>query len=205
MKTPYPMRPALLPVPLLGILFALACPVDMRSQSESGDNLGVAVIVGKNHAWMLEAPERWILDPSGASASGLGAAFRPESESWSKSPAVMYANTILKHDSITLDRVIATDTQRAELRIPKMSVREVEPIGTIQGVDARVFHFVRSDSSLYEAVAYIDCPTAVALVVLSARTGKDFRASLDSFARLVDSYEWITSDPSRISGMEGRW
>lgn len=114
----------------------------------------------------------------------------------------MYANAIVKSgDSTTVERVMAGDAQRATARIPKTAVKEVEPIGTIEGVEARVCYFVKSDSSLFEAVAYIDCPTVVALVVLSARSRKDFQASLGSFARLVDSYEWITNDPSRIGGV----
>lgn len=168
-------------------------------QSPAPDNMGIAVIVGKSHAWMLEAPEDWILDPQGAAAAGLGAAFYPTDQTWGSAPAVMYANAIVKSaDSITVDHVIKDEMRRAAARLPKTEAREVEPIPTIQGVDARVCHFMKSDSSLFEAVAYIDCPTVVALVVLSARNARDFRASLGAFARLVDSYEWITNDPSRI-------
>lgn len=182
-------------IPLL-----LCAPLFLRAQqSPAPDNMGIAVIVGKNHAWILEAPEDWILDPQGAAAAGLGAAFYPSDQSWSTAPAVMYANAIVKSaDSITVDNVMKEEMRRAAARLPKTEVREMERIPTIQGVDARVCHFMKSDSSLFEAVAYIDCPTVVALVVLSARNAGDFRASLGAFARLVDSYEWITNDPSRI-------
>lgn len=184
------------------MLGALLTPGVVFGQPIPQDNLGIAVIVGKTHAWMLEAPEHWVLDPQGAAASGLGAAFYPSTQTWNTSPAVMYANAIVKTgDSTTVAHVMADDAQRATSRIPKTAVTEMAPIGTIQGVEARVCYFVKSDSSLFEAVAYIDCPTVVALVVLSARNGKDFHASLGAFARLVDSYEWITNDPSRISGM----
>lgn len=186
------------------LLLSFFCtPNRLQSQPEPPQNLGVAVVVGKNHAWMLEAPEHWVLDREGAAASGLGAAFRPADQTWSASPAVMYANAIVKSgDSITVAGIIAADMERAATRIPKTTIKEEEPIGTIEGVDARVCYFVKSDSSLFEAVAYIDCPTVVALVVLSARNGKDFQASLRAFARLVDSYEWITNDPSRIKGIQ---
>lgn len=184
-----------------GLTFLLSFP-SLLAQPSDASNLGVAVIVGERHAWMLEAPEGWTLDVSGARSSGLGAAFRPSDTSWTDAPAVMYANTVLKkEDSITLATVVAGDVSRAENRLPKTTVVEAEPIGTIQGVDATVRHFVRKDSSLCEAVAYIDGPTVVALVVLSARSGEDFRASLHTFARLVDSYEWITSDPASVRRM----
>lgn len=182
------------------VLLLLCAPFILHAQqSPAPDNMGIAVIVGKSHAWMLEAPEDWILDPQGAAAAGLGAAFYPTDQTWGSAPAVMYANAIVKSaDSITVDHVIKDEMRRAAARLPKTEAREVEPIPTIQGVDARVCHFMKSDSSLFEAVAYIDCPTVVALVVLSARNARDFRASLGAFARLVDSYEWITNDPSRI-------
>ena len=179
---------------------ALLLSLSLNAQTiDNNDNLGVAVVVGHRHAWMLEAPEGWSLDVAGARSSQLGAAFRPSDQSWSRSPAVMYANSILKEDdSINLRSVIAGDAERAEQRLPRTEVVETESIGTIQGVDAVVRHYVRSDSSLCEAVAYIDGPTVVALVVLSARSGQDFRSSLKAFARLVDSYEWITSDPESL-------
>lgn len=192
-------------IPMMYTLCAMIAPVLFvplllcAQQSPAPDNMGIAVIVGKSHAWMLEAPEDWILDPQGAAAAGLGAAFYPTDQTWGSAPAVMYANAIVKSaDSITVDHVIKDEMRRAAARLPKTEAREVEPIPTIQGVDARVCHFMKSDSSLFEAVAYIDCPTVVALVVLSARNARDFRASLGAFARLVDSYEWITNDPSRI-------
>ena len=185
---------------LFALLSLLLFPSILPAQSgaDTTENLGVAVIVGKTHAWMLEAPENWILDPKQAEASGLGAAFYPSGETWSKAEAVMYANTIPKSsDSVTVRAVIAEDVGRAENRIPKTTVNEEAPIGTIQGVNAQVRYFARSDSTLFEAVAYIDCPTAVALVVLSSRSAKDFRSSLPAFSRLVDSYEWITDNPAQ--------
>ena len=189
-------------LPIASALIFLLYSFSLSAQPLDADNLGVAVIVGERHAWMLEAPEGWTLDVSGARSSGLGAAFRPSDTSWTDAPAVMYANTVLKEkDSITLATVVATDVGRAEKRLPKTTVVEAEPIETIQGVDATVRYFIRKDSSLCEAVAYIDGPTVVSLVVLSARSGEDFQSSLNTFARLVDSYEWITADPASVRGL----
>lgn len=190
-----------IPLPFILFLAALlACISHVPLLAQPDDsNSGVAIIAGERHAWLLEAPEGWQLDVAGARSSGLGAAFRPQETSWSEAPAVMYANTVLKDDdSVSVSTVVAGDVIRAEKRIPRTAVTEAESLGTIQGVEATVRYFIRSDSSLCEAVAYIEGPTVVALVVLSARSGKDFRASLDNFARLVDSYEWITSDPDQL-------
>ena len=193
-------RPGILPLfsVLFATLLAHAAPATTCAQPDN-TNSGVAVIVGEQHAWLLEAPEGWQLDVAGARSAGLGAAFRPRDTSWSEAPAVMYANSVLKSDdSISVATVVAGDIDRAEQRLPRTAVTEAESLGTIQGVDATVRYFIRADSSLCEAVAYIDGPTVVALVVLSARSGKDFRSSLDNFARLVDSYEWITSEPNQL-------
>lgn len=171
------------------------------SLDAQGDNLGVAIIIGECHAWMIEAPEEWNLDQRGAKVSGLGAAFTPVGNSWSSSPVVMYANTIPKtFDSVTVASTIARDSVRAAGA--QALVKRQQPLGTIQGVEAEVCHIVRRDSSLFEAVAYINTPTAIALIVLSSKDIEDFNASLPSFARLVDSYEWITGDPARISELK---
>ncbi|MCB0712699.1 MAG: hypothetical protein KDD67_10250 [Ignavibacteriae bacterium] len=168
-----------------------------------GDNLGVAIIIGERHAWMIESPEDWNLDQRNALASGLGAAFVPEWDSWSSSPVVMYANTIPKEfDTITVAGTIAADSVRAIQQF-HASVKRQQPLGTIQGVDAEVCHVTRRDSSLFEAIAYINGPTAIAIIVLSSRDAEKFEDSLPSFARLVDSYEWITSDPEQIAELKG--
>ncbi|MGE3801841.1 MAG: hypothetical protein AB7H80_12550 [Candidatus Kapaibacterium sp.] len=187
---------------LFGLIVGLYLhfPSTLRAQ---GDNLGVAIIIGERHAWMIESPEKWSLDQRSALASGLGAAFVPEWDSWSSSPVVMYANTIPKEfDTIAVAETIAADSVRAVQQF-RSAVKRQQPLGTIQGVDAEVCHVIRRDSSLFEAIAYIDGPTAIAIIVLSSRNAEKFESSLPSFARLVDSYEWITSDPEQIAELKG--
>ena len=169
--------------------------------SAQGDNLGVAIIIGQNHAWMIESPEGWNLDQRGALVSGLGAAFVPEGRAWSSSSIVMYANGIPKtFDTVTVASIVYHDSLKAVKK--GATVRRSNPISTIQGVDAEVCHITANDSSSCEAVAYIDGPTVIATIVLSSRNSEDFLASLPAFTRLVDSYEWITSDQDRIADLK---
>lgn len=192
---PPSLRSILFGTATLLLLFVGARP-DLRAQDQ---NLGVAVIVGESHAWMLEAPEGWRLDAAGARSVGVGAAFTPEGVSWEKAPAVMYANGIPKLTAdVTLKSVVGDDSLRALARDPGARVVTAEPLETIEGTVAQVRHFISADTSSYEAVAYIDGPTVVALVVLSVGSKEEFETVLPSFARLVDSYEWVTSDPAKI-------
>ena len=180
-------------------LFFLLC----GSLYAQGDNLGVAIIVGENDAWMIEAPEGWNLDQRAALAAGLGATFVPEGSFWSSSPVVMYANGIPKStDTVTVASVIRNDSLKAISTDAGTIVKRSEPIGTIQGVDAEVCYIIRADSMLCEAIAYINGCSGIAIIVLSARNAGDFHNSLDAFSRLVDSYEWITSDPERIAELK---
>ena len=170
------------------------------SRLAAQSDLGIAVILGERSAWMIEAPEGWRLEPAGATAAGVGAAFVPEEEAWSSAPAVLYGITLPKRSELkTIEAIMASDSARTESRRPGTIVRSADSIETIEGTSAVVRHCTAPDSSTFEAVAYIDGSTAVALVVLSARTLADFTASLEAFARLVDSYEWVTDDPAEIA------
>lgn len=186
---------ATISIPLALFLLTLSAH-HLSAQSD----LGIAVIVGENSAWTIEAPEGWRLEPAGAVSAGVGAAFVPEEGTWDSAPSVIYGITLPKHsEANTIEAIIVNDSARTERRRPGTIVKSADSIETIEGVSALVRHCTAADSSTFEAVAYIDGPTAVALVVLSARTHADFIASLDAFARLVDSYEWITEDPAEIA------
>lgn len=185
-----------LPAALIAPVLTAALTPGLAAQSVDG----LAVVVGETSAWMIEAPEGWDLEAAGAKAAGLGAAFIPEGTTWSTAPSILYGITIPKSTSAgSIEAVITEDSIRTERRQPGTIVEKADPIGTIQGVDARVRYCYAPDSSTIEAVAYLDGPTAVAVIVLNTRSIESFRASLAAFARLVDSWEWITSDPAEIA------
>ena len=189
--------------PVAGILtLALAATLTTSLAAQPAD--GLAIVVGETSAWMIEAPEGWDLEVAGAQASGLGAAFIPEGTTWSTAPSVLYGITIPKSSAAgSIETVMQDDSIRTERRRPGTRVQAAEPIGTIEGIDARVRYCFAPDSSTIEAVAYLDGPTAVAVIVLNTRSIDSFRSSLAAFERLVDSYEWITSDPSEIDRIRG--
>ena len=184
--------------PVAGILtLALAATLTTSLAAQPAD--GLAIVVGEASAWMIEAPEGWNLEAAGAQASGLGAAFIPEGTTWSTAPSILYGITIPKSSAAgSIEAVMQEDSIRTERRRPGTRVQAAAPIGTIEGIDARVRYCFAPDSSTIEAVAYLDGPTAVAVIVLNTRSLDSFQASLAAFERLVDSYEWITSDPAEI-------
>lgn len=161
---------------------------------------GIAVIIGENSAWTIESPEGWRLEPDGATMAGVGAAFIPADQQWSTAPSVLYGITLPKRSaSTTIEDIMREDSARTAARRPGTLVRSADSLDTFQGVSAVVRHCISPDSTTVEAVAYINGPTAVALVVLSCRSLADFQSALPAFVRLVDSYEWITSDPAEIA------
>ena len=188
---------------LLSTLFAL------QAFAQSASN--VAIVVSSQAAWTIEAPEGWVLDGVAARSNGLGAAFTPEDGSWASSEAIMYGITLPKqNDSMSIADVIRQDSIRTTLRHPGTVVEIADPIETIEGIDAIVLHCyppAKATNGTIEGVAYIDTPTAVACIVLTARTPKAFNNALDAFARLVDSYEWITGNVEQIKkikvGLQG--
>ena len=197
---PFPRHIGTLPSALIALVLTAALPPRLAAQSVEG----LAVVVGETSAWMIEAPEGWDLEAAGAKAAGLGAAFIPEGTTWSTAPSVLYGITIPKSSpSGSIETIMQEDSIRTERRQPGTIVEKADPIGTIEGVDARVRYCYAPDSSTIEAVAYLDGPTAVAVIVLNTRSIESFHASLAAFARLVDSWEWITSDPTEIARIRG--
>ncbi len=191
---------------LLAIGFSALLATSTTTYAQVPSN--VAVVIGVRSAWTIEAPEGWRLDAPAAVTAGLGAAFVPEEGSWGSSGAVMYAITLPKgtDNAMSIDQVIRHDSIRTAARRPGTTVTIAETIETIEGVDALVRHSFPPEGAngTIEAVAYLNTPTVVACIVLSARTPEDFTANLAAFARLVDSYEWITADAGEITRLRAR-
>ena len=155
---------------------------------------GSGIVYGKDHAFAITAPDGWVLDNQAGQNSGLPAVFYPVGSSWAKSPIVMYANTASKSPGQeTVDELIAYDTGQFKAKSPKLAVVELKSIKTKNG-KAKVLKFSGDQFKNTEAVAYIDSPKAVVMLVLTSRDKAGFKRTYPVFVALVKSYTFLTPD-----------
>ena len=157
---------------------------------------GGGIVYGKDHAFLIEAPPGWVLDTQSAASQGIHAVLYPKGSSWSEAPAVMYANMASKKkEGITnVQQLIDLDLAKFKKKNPKIGMTERRPLKTADGKTAQVRLFQGDQWGNREAVAYIDEPAFVAILVLSSRSQADFQESLPAFEKLVASYRFFTND-----------
>ena len=160
----------------------------------SGD---CGLVYGKGHAFWVCAPKGWVLDNGILNDQGIYAAFYPQGSSWDKAKengTVMYVNTARKappdDDVATLMKNDAEDTKADA---PKAEIHEADPIKT-KKVTARVQQFTPGAFDRFEAVAYIDSPEVIVMIVVSSKDAKTFNRDYPVFKELVGSYEFMTAD-----------
>ncbi len=151
------------------------------------------ILYGKDHVFCLTAPTEWVLDNSSGISQGLHAVFYRRGGSWRKSPTVMYANGAHKDTDAkqTFGEFLSADSPRFLKQNPDVHILNAPNISTDKGKVAVVRKFIYSQ---YEAVAYVDEPKVVVLIVLTSRSQQEFDRSYSAFEDLVRSYWFITED-----------
>ncbi len=166
--------------------------------AQAQDDRESGIIYGKNYSFTLTAPRGWVLDDSSGRGQGVQAVFYPKDSSWKNGAAVMYASVYQKIDpnKESVQTVIANDIAEYKKNSAELKVVDAEPVLT--RTDARskdkkatVKYFTGDRNANAEAVAYVDEGKVVVMLVLSARSQKDFDSSLPAFKDLVGSYFFL--------------
>jgi hypothetical protein len=162
------------------------------AQTDSSDG-GGGIVYGSDHAFIISAPKGWVLDNSSGVSQGLYAVFYPKGGSWEQSPAVMYANTASRKskDNETVVKLIEYDSNQFKSNHPEVKIGDLPSLRTKNEKSAIVKTFAYTQ---YEAVAYIEEETIIAMIVLTTRTEEQFNNALPAFRELVSSYLFITKD-----------
>jgi hypothetical protein len=183
------MRRTLLPhVVTLTLLAAVAIPVTATQGVGSGDK-EAGIILDNGISYVLSAPDGWVLDTTSGAQQGLAAVFYPQGSSWSAGRTVMYARVVEKRSGRrTLQGLVDADVREFRAASRRSTARSGLPLRTRNGQQAIVRYFFDGQNTNSEAVAYIDTPKAVVLLVLSSRTRQSYAAALPAFKQLVGSY-----------------
>jgi hypothetical protein len=105
----------------------------------------------------------------------------------------MYANAYHKKNETeeTLEKVIAGDVAEFQKRSEHLKVVEAASLPTRKDKKAIVRYFDGDTFGNSEAVAYLDEGKVVVMLVLSARTKKEFEEALPAFSELASSYLFL--------------
>jgi len=193
----------------LGLFGFLLSPV-------RAEEMGTGIVYGDDHAFAVRAPRGWVLDNRSGVPDGLQAVFYPTGSTWRDSRAVMYVNTTGKHakgegkssgSTGALQAFVAADVRRFRQESPGVFVSDSPSLTTKDGKTALIRTFTGDKWKNREAVAYIDEPTIVAMIVLSSRDEGTFEKCFPAFEQLVASYEFITTKPNleKLKELQFNW
>ncbi len=162
------------------------------------ENLKAGIVYNKIHAFILEAPQGWVLDNDVGVSKNIHTVFYPEDLSWENSPARMYAQMAKKEKGLRSieDQVRRTVQGFKKNGSPKIKVRKIKTVKAERNKKAVIYYFQGNQWGSYDAVAYFSEKKSINSIVLHCKSKKDFDASINSFESLVKSYKPLLSVPA---------
>ena len=151
------------------------------------------VFFGTNYAYILEAPEGWVIDKATGVSMGFLAVFYPKNSSLENAAAFMHTDVKAKRDKQTLKDVMAADIAAYKVQSTTLKIKDGYNIEFERYNRALVKYLSNNTNNNYKAIAYIDESRCVIQIVMTARTKKDFDSSLSVFEELVMSYGFFES------------
>jgi hypothetical protein len=159
---------------------------------------GYSVVRGKNFAFEIKAPRRWVLDNAVARDQGLNLVFYPTGTDWEASKAVLYVRVRSNEPAIRSIEDQVNDTLR-NLRntgSPNATAKYVKTLTTQDASKAQIYYYAGDKFGNFEATAYIQAKSSIHFITLSSRDQDSFRQALPAFHALVTSYEDLTKPPA---------
>lgn len=141
---------------------------------------------------MIEAPQGWIMDRGAGKQVGLCCVLYPKGSSWDGAESIMYPNISDKRPGqASVQQLMEFDASQFRTTNPLMRVSEADDVPAGRNGKAKVRYFLGVNKGAYEAVAYVDEPKVIAVLVLSSKTRKAFDESLPLFREFVKSYVYM--------------
>ena len=170
-----------------------------QQSSQKPDDLNSGIVYGRDHSFILSAPNGWILDNSSGVSQGLHAVFFPDGSSWKGGTVVMYARVIHKDAkrNKTIGQVIQNDIVTFKNASNDSTITDGVPISTKDSKKAVVKYFYDGENKNHEAVAFIDESKVVVILVLTSRAKEEYEKSLSAFKDLIASYHFLAKKFNR--------
>ena len=153
---------------------------------------GGCIAYGDVWAFMVSPPQGWALSCEEKEHADVPVALWPKGSNWQDAKVVMYVNISDKDEPPeTLKQFVDYSDSQFKKDKPGVVIKAAKALKTGDGRTAVVQDFTGDPWGNFESVAYIDSKTVFAMIVLSARNEKDFRANRAAFEKLVSSYLYM--------------
>ncbi|VVM08510.1 hypothetical protein MAMC_02225 [Methylacidimicrobium cyclopophantes] len=179
-------------VPLWLLAMAACIPFPAFPQQEPFE-AGVGIVYAEGHAFLLKAPEGWILDRESRGKTRREPVFYPVGFTAKDTPVLIWAGSQRAEPGGRGRIETLLEEKRRSLAPPlgsgAKSIRVAEwRVG--KGLHADVFAFVSDpkEDSLLESMACIRTAVSIDYVVVKAKDESFYGRSLAAFASIVKSY-----------------
>jgi len=147
-------------------------------------------VIGKDHAYLLEAPKGWVMDSGDAAKDKVGAVFHPANAHWPESGVIIYTDMLKKTKTLQTP----ANAMRADIALFQKEGSVIRPVKKpsikteIGGLVGEVYHFGPDRRGQYDARAYFTYKAYIDYLVLTARDKATFERSLPAFEHVAHSY-----------------
>ena len=159
---------------------------------EEGIRPNENLIFGHDYKFAVTTPDGLISDSELARNLRVGAIFYRPGSAWNDELALT-ARVMPKGATVGLPEIMAQDDAQYKEVNPGIEVSDQPSIPLSNGKEARVRYFRFVSNSLHEAVAYIDQPATVVLIVLRTNDDEEFKKGLPILDTLVRSYRNLSA------------
>jgi len=175
---------------LLLVPFVVLASSSARAQRAASADQNSALLYSDSTSFYVRAPLGWMLDSETGKTDGILAAIYRAGESWRTGQSVMYANLITLR-SASESGFLAGVASAADDWLRRAGDAVITPLESIVAEDgsrATVKRFESPKQSAFEAVAYFHHGRAAPILVMTARSKKEFDRAFPDFVQLVKSY-----------------
>src|SRR6266403_1070303 len=144
--------------PMLALRFTLLLFSAFSASTVFAEQIieGYSVVRGKDFAFEIKAPRRWVLDNEAAKDQGLNLVFYPTGTTWDTSKAVIYVRVRSNAPTIRNIQDQVNDTLR-NLRntgSPNAAAKYMKTLTTQDASQAQIYYFTGDKFGNFEAFAY---------------------------------------------------
>ena len=130
-------------------------------------------------------PKGWTFNQEQAAEADAVAIFYPEGSAWQDSKSVIYLKVAGKKEGESVAGLMNADSLKLVQEFPGIRINAAPSLRTVDGKTALVRHISGAKNGKRQAIAYIDTPESIIMVMLAARGGEAFEGALEPFEFLT--------------------
>lgn len=174
------------------IIFALVLLLGFGFYAHASEKgkFPTGIVYGPKAAFQISAPEGWILDNKSGLGQGLHCVLYIKGETWAKSPAIMYAK-IASSEYPEKDAFIKFSIEYFKKGDHAFKHKKIGEGKTKEGFTYTINQYVRPNHSHYEQVAYVQLPDALAYIVYSSFSEKEYHKYVSSLDGVLKTFTYM--------------